>query len=121
MPVPPFNPTCDEIIPNTPLALICCRQASRETPLQTNPDLDLDASVAVLTPAALSSGSRSTLAVRAMAPTLFVTFALDDPLTFGFAKAKRISAFSAAPQPKFSALNVALYGVSVHTVSARLN
>src|SRR5262249_23354714 len=121
MPIPPFNPTCDEIVPNTPLALICCRQASRETPLQTNPDFDLDASVAVLTPAVLSSGSTSTLAVRAMAPTLFVTFALDGPLTFGFSNAKRISAFWASRQPNFPALNVGLYGVSVHPVSARLN
>src|SRR3974377_400331 len=108
-------PTCAAIDQKTPVDLTCSRQAGRELPLpQTNPDLDIAASLAVSTPAALSSGSRSMLAVRPMFPTLFDTSGCGCPLRLGLANPKCICAFSAGPHPKFSALNVGFYGPSRH-------
>src|ERR1700693_4251409 len=115
-----FRPTCNEIDPKIPSALISLKQFGAIFPLQTKPVADLAAKAPVLTPAALSSGSRLTMVVRTTLPMFFETSSdFGRAFTAGFVKAKCMAAPSAAPQPKFSALKVGLEGGWLHDSRSR--
>src|SRR5213078_1285285 len=105
-----------------PDARSCCRQAAAFLEEQTNPLVDLARRVAVFTPAAPSSASRSTSATLSIRSIVLVMFPDDGRvLSVGLAKAKRRTACSAAPQPKFSALNLGRYCAPPHRPRLRLS